>query len=120
MKRLLQLTDSKQEEVVKNLLEKHGILYRQSEYGIIDKASLWVMDSDYSKAKELLEAQVSADELLAQVQFEQEWKTKWNRSYISWFIGSIIENPTKLLRLILLVIFLCIFVWYPIYTLFSK
>jgi len=117
MKKLLQLTDSKQENAVKSILEEHGITYRQSDYGIIDKGFLWVMDSDYARARELLEARVAMDQALAKIQFKEEWRTKWNKSYFVWFFGSILENPARIFRLILLIIFLGLFVWYPIHTL---
>ncbi len=120
MKRLLQLTNNQQEESVKDLLEKNRIIYKQSEYGIIDNASIWVMDSDYLKAKELLEAQISVDETLAKIQFNEEWKTKWSGSYVTWLFGSIRENPLRVFRLILLIAFVSVFLWYPIYTIFKK
>ena len=82
MKRLLQITSNQQEAAVMSLLEEHGMPCRQSEYGIIDKGSIWVMDSDYPKAKKLLEAQISVDATLAKIHFEEEWKTKWSNSYV--------------------------------------
>jgi len=120
MKRLLVLTDSQQENPIKALLDSNGITYRQTEPGFFDRASIWVIDSDYPKARELLEEQILVDEKLAKIQFNEEWITKWNGSYIYWFLGSILEDPLRLFKLILLVVLAAVFIGYPVYLIFNK
>jgi hypothetical protein len=114
MKRLLLLTNTQQEKSVRNLLEKNGIIYKQTEPGFFDKASIWVMDLDYPRARELVEALILDDQTKAQIQFTNEWQSKWKSSYFLWFFGSIRENPARIFRLIVLIGFLVIFLWYPI------
>ncbi len=77
------------------------------------------MDSDYPKARELLETQILIDANLAKIQFEEEWKSKWNSSYAYWFFGSMREDPLKIFRLIALIAIVCIFIWYPIHTILN-
>jgi len=119
MKRLLYLSTSQQEASISDLLEQNQIPYKKTEAGFWDRASIWVMDVDFPKAKELMEKQILVDQAIAQNQFSNEWQSKWKGSYLLWFFGNIFENPARIFSLIALVGLLSIFLWYPIYLIFQ-
>lgn len=119
MKRLLYLSTNQQEASICDLLEGNQIPYKKTDAGFWDRASIWVMDVDFSKAKELIEKQILVDQAIAQIQFSNEWQSRWKSSYLLWFFGKIFENPTRIFSLVALIGLLTIFLWYPIYSIFQ-
>ncbi|MFN0317220.1 MAG: hypothetical protein ACKVQA_19540 [Burkholderiales bacterium] len=119
MKRLLILTNYKQEAAIKELMISHGIEVSESESSFLDQTSLWVKDEDYPKARELVEARVALDGIEAHRKFTDERKEQWGGSNWRWFFAAIKKKPLLLIfKIILLITLLWIFLLVPIWTIF--
>ena len=99
MRRLIGLPlDVRQEDEIMRMLTEAGIAYREtrSPFRLLSGDAIWVSDEDYPQASALLESEVKAFAEIARGQWNAEWVTEHNGSYVRWLWSRVIERTSGL------------------------
>ena len=118
MKRLVDtryLADEQYDELT-TLLRAAGIPMHETPTHLFAFGALWVPDSEFDRAREILRTQSKAYAARAREAWEREWELQHRGSALRWFAYRVLSDPgAVLLRVLLLALAVGAFVVYPIW-----
>jgi hypothetical protein len=114
MRPLLEIPGSNEEhQELIELLLANGIGYREEQSSFLMPAMIWVEEADQAQALEIVSSVAARHRKRAKVEWDREWKDRYNGSYVRWLIDRV-RKPANLFRLLLLVAVLGVFAVYPL------
>jgi hypothetical protein len=120
VKRLVGLAqlELEQLEELRALLNSHGIGFSETPPTLLSSGAIWVEEEDFLRARELLRQESAAVSARARAQWDQEWREVHKGSHGRWFLARLLHHPAEfLLALALLIFFVGLLVFYPLYYL---
>ena len=83
-------------------LRRAGILVREVQPSFLNDGGIWVHDSGFTHAKQLLHSHSSNFAAGARQVWQEEWRTRHGRSYSRWLADRFARNPVRVSLSVLL------------------